>query len=363
MTATINTSALSIESIKRDGDTQYRVNMDNEQVAGLADLIERGVKWKTPIQVASFDGQLFLTDGFHRVMAYLSLGISELPEGSCEIVECSSINEVTMLAMRANAAHGNKNSVEDRLLMVNKLLQMDKDRFMKNAFMVDINEVMDALQIAKMQARLVVDPKNAELKEKRNAAILELHNGGKSFREIDRALGLGNGTARGHVEKNVTVTKISTPESSSTSVPTANTEDRSDTRRDADAYFEEALGSITEFDSVDEDDTGCPFSLSEDWNETPDFNICAVTGLEETQATNSKPTDYDRVQTAKVSPVKLQEDYMDLCDKIDNLCAHLSVVKNDPMKGLTVARSLVEAFDSKQTMVNIAAQAGISLPE
>ncbi|MFU1553361.1 helix-turn-helix domain-containing protein [Aeromonas sp. A04] len=67
---------------------------------------------------------------------------------------------------------------------------------------------------------------------------MELHNEGKSFREIDKALGLGNDTARKFITtnslpKNALGAKIGTPESSTSAVPMASTEDRSETREDA----------------------------------------------------------------------------------------------------------------------------------
>lgn len=79
---------------------------------------------------------------------------------------------------------------------------------------------------------------SVQLKEKRDAAILELHKEGKSFREIDKALGLGNDTARKFITaneppKNVSVTNFGTPEVSTSAVPMASTEDRSETREDA----------------------------------------------------------------------------------------------------------------------------------
>lgn len=70
------------------------------------------------------------------------------------------------------------------------------------------------------------------------AAILEKHKEGKSFREIDKALGLGNDTARKFITaneppKNVSVTNFGTPEAPTSAVPMTSTEDRSDTREDA----------------------------------------------------------------------------------------------------------------------------------
>lgn len=188
------TSALNIASINRTSDTQFRTEMSKEQVEGLTDLIERGVQWKTPIQVARVDGVLFLTDGFHRVEAYEAAGYAEIPAGQYEIVECETMNEVIMLSMRANAAHGNKNTTADRVRMVDKLIEMDEKRFMKNPFLVNIDEVMAALQLTKKQARLAVDPKNSELKSKRWVAIVKRYKQGMSGNAIAKELQIGQST-------------------------------------------------------------------------------------------------------------------------------------------------------------------------
>ena len=37
--------------------------------------------------------------------------------------------KMIMLSMRANAAHGHKNTTADRVRMVDKLIQMDEKRF------------------------------------------------------------------------------------------------------------------------------------------------------------------------------------------------------------------------------------------
>lgn len=188
------TSALNIASINRTSDTQFRTEISKEQVEGLTDLIERGVQWKTPIQVARVDGVLFLTDGFHRVEAYEAAGYAEIPAGQYEIVECETMNEVIMLSMRANAAHGNKNTTADRVRMVDKLIQMDEKRFMKNPFLVNIDEVMAALQLTKKQARLAVDPINSELKSKRWVAIVKRYKQGMSGNAIAKELQIGQST-------------------------------------------------------------------------------------------------------------------------------------------------------------------------
>ena len=351
----MTTSALNIASIKRNAGTQFRTDMCSEQVEGLTDLIERGVQWKTPIQVARFDGVLFLTDGFHRVEAYEAAGYSEIPAGQYEVVECDTMNDVILLAMRANAAHGKHNSTEDRVLMMNKLIQMDEKRFMKNAFMVDTDEVMAALQITKKQARYAVDPKNAELKEKRNAAIMELHKEGKSLREIDRALGLGDGTARkfldnSEVRKNALGAKILTPESPTSTVPMASTEDRADTRASS-SFVNEQLEELLGPDYLDTDGNAA-YSLTDDEADAPAarFDVLAATGYGEDLCQYTKPskpaTEYEQVEAAKANPVKLQEEWMELCDEEEALKAKLA-----------------EIIQRKSQVRRIATQSGVALPE
>lgn len=352
----MTTSALNIASIKRNAGTQFRTDMCSEQVEGLTDLIERGVQWKTPIQVARFDGVLFLTDGFHRVEAYESAGYAEIPAGQYEVVECDTMNDVILLAMRANAAHGKHNSTDDRVLMMNKLIQMDEARFMKNAFMVDTDEVMAALQITKKQARYAVDPKNAELKEKRNAAILELHKEGKSANAIDKALGLSKDLARSVLKElcgspeNALGAKTGTPEPSTSAVPMASTEDRSETREDARSFIDEQLDALLDPGYIDMGDA--PFSLTDDEADAPAarFDVLAATGYGEDLCQYTKPskpaTEYEQVEAAKANPVKLQEEWMELCDEEETLKAKLA-----------------EIIQRKSQVRRIATQSGIALPE
>lgn len=351
----MTTSALNIASIKRNAGTQFRTDMCSEQVEGLTDLIERGVQWKTPIQVARFDGVLFLTDGFHRVEAYEAAGYAEIPAGQYEVVECDTMNDVILLAMRANAAHGKHNSTEDRVLMMNKLIQMDEARFMKNPFMVDTDEVMAALQITKKQARYAVDPKNAELKEKRNAAILELHKEGKSAYAIAKALGTSEDTTRRTI---VELTTRKMPqgqnegihEVSTSTVPMASTEDRSETREDARSFIDEQLDALLDPGYIDMGDA--PFSLTDDEADAPAarFDVLAATGYGEDLCQYTKPskpaTEYEQVEAAKANPVKLQEEWMELCDEEEALKAKLA-----------------EIIQRKSQVRRIATQSGVALPE
>ncbi|WP_434470837.1 helix-turn-helix domain-containing protein [Aeromonas veronii] len=75
-----------------------------------------------------------------------------------------------------------------------------------------------------------------QLKEKRDAAILEKHKEGMSARKIADLFQMTNVTVSNVINealKNADSAKLNTPESSASAVPMANTEDRSDTREDA----------------------------------------------------------------------------------------------------------------------------------
>ncbi|MFQ1783463.1 helix-turn-helix domain-containing protein [Aeromonas veronii] len=75
-----------------------------------------------------------------------------------------------------------------------------------------------------------------QLKEKRDAAILEKHKEGMSNNAIAKMFNMTRQTVdnvvRDHA-KNAESAKFASPESSTSAVPMASTEDRSDTREDA----------------------------------------------------------------------------------------------------------------------------------
>ncbi len=340
-------TAFNITTLKLTSDTQFRTQMCDSQVSGLQDLIERNVKWKTPIQIASYDGINYLTDGFHRVKAYTLSGIFEIPEGQYEVLTCESMDEVIMLSMRANAAHGNQNSVEDRVLMMNKLIQMDEKRFMKNAFKVNTEEVMAALQITKKQARAAVDPKNAELTERRDAAVVELHKGGKSNKEINKALGVHMDTIATIVggSKNAVGAKLD-PQAPSV-LPQVNTQPRPDTRIDADEFVDDFLSEYDDFITLAEDET--------ESEPAPTFDLKAATGFgddianytKRDKAEDAAPWDAPEVTA---TPVDLQDAWLALLEEEEAATA----AYNAKMADIAARKAPVkQQADAK----------GISLPE
>lgn len=97
---------------------------------------------------------------------------------------------------------------------------------------------------------------SVQLKEKRDAAILEKHKEGMSGRKIAELFKMGQRTVAdiiAAVSENADSVKPLTPEVSTSAVPMASTEDRADTREDARSFIgaslrKMALGQISKSD-------------------------------------------------------------------------------------------------------------------
>ncbi|MND76606.1 hypothetical protein D3C80_682540 [compost metagenome] len=180
-------------------------------------------------------------------------------------------SDVYRLIMRANAAHGQQNSTEDRVLMMNKLIQMDEKRFMNGPWEVAVKEVADALQITRDQARTACGPKNDELKARKEAAVLELHKDGKSNTAIGAALGFGASTVRKILERLGGVQTGEYTLDTPSVLPQVNTQPRPDTRVDADEFVDDFLSEYDDYISLSEDETeSAP---------APTFDLKAATGF------------------------------------------------------------------------------------
>lgn len=86
-----------------------------------------------------------------------------------------------------------------------------------------------------------------QLKEKRDAAILEKHKEGMSARKIAELFKMDNATvsrALKELLQNPESGKCNTPEVSTSAVPMANTDDRSETREDARSFIDEQLDAL-----------------------------------------------------------------------------------------------------------------------
>lgn len=86
-----------------------------------------------------------------------------------------------------------------------------------------------------------------QLKEKRNAAILEKHKEGMSNNAIAKMFNMNRQTVDNLIRdlaKNPESGKFASPEDTTSTVPMASTEDRSETREDARSFIDEQLDAL-----------------------------------------------------------------------------------------------------------------------
>jgi DNA-binding NarL/FixJ family response regulator len=337
----MTTSAIEITSIIRSAGTQFRANMNDDNVEDMMDLIERGITFKTKIRLAELDGRLYLTDGFHRIEAYRRLDILEIPSDQCVIVPASSIEEVRVMAMGANVQHGKGTTEADYFIIIKKMMELEGGKYMKNAFEPDIKLIAESIGAAVTAVRRgYSDYKGAkdnphpslsqQCKERRDAAILESHKEGMSDNAIAKLFKMTQSTVtriRGELMQNAESAKCITPETSTSTVPMASTEDRFGTRASS-SFVNEQLEELLGPDYLDMDGNAA-FSLSEDEADAPAarFDVLAATGYGEYLCQYTKPSqpanEFEQVEYDKANPVKLQEEWMVSCDKIAELKAML----------------------------------------
>lgn len=105
----MKTKSLKIEAIRIDGDTQPRVELDQDLVAEYADLYEAKVELP-PLEVV-FDGSdHWLVDGFHRRWGAAKAGVTSL---KCNIT-LGSLDEARWRSYAANQTHGKRRTNEDK---------------------------------------------------------------------------------------------------------------------------------------------------------------------------------------------------------------------------------------------------------
>ncbi|WP_429185258.1 hypothetical protein [Aeromonas veronii] len=247
---------LAINKIDTTAGTQYRVATDKEVIEDMEDLIERGVTFKTPMKIALFEGHYYLVDGFHRYAAYMNKQVPEVPAGQWECIEVSTFEEIRLLAMGANVAHGKSNTKADYYYIIKKLMELKSDKYMKNVFEPDIDKIADALGAPKPSVKRGYSnyfgtDKNSHPSiyqvciEKRNAAIMQEHEAGTSDGEIAKLFKMSQQTVsriRAQLTHPAQKAKCVTPNETLT-IETLQTSTPDETKiEDAGSY----LSSITE---------------------------------------------------------------------------------------------------------------------
>lgn len=362
----MTTSAIKIASIIRFADTQFRANMDDDNVVAMMDLIERGISFKTKIRLAQIEDRIYLTDGFHRLEAYERLRITEIPADQYEVVPASSLEEVRIMAMGANVAHGKGTTEADYYIIIKKMMGLGDGKYMKNVFEADIKKIAETLGAPRPRVNAGYSDYfpnggpslSQQCKERRDAAIMEKHKQGLTAYAIAKLFKIKKqdtvqaviDKATGDYSKNAESAKMEYPEVSTSTVPMASTEDSTGTRASS-SFVNEQLEELLGPDYLDMDGNAA-FSLSEDEADAPAarFDVLAATGYGEDLCLHTKPskptTEYERVEAGKANPVKLKEKWMTLCDEEGALKAKLA-----------------EIVQRKSQVRRIATQCGVALPE
>jgi ParB-like chromosome segregation protein Spo0J len=110
--------ALGINLIQRDGGTQPRAKIHPLTVVEYAQDLEAGANFP-PVVVFDDGTNYWLADGYHRVEAALSIGLTQI----VAIVRHGTKREAVLYSVGANAKHGLRRSQADKRRSVMLLLE------------------------------------------------------------------------------------------------------------------------------------------------------------------------------------------------------------------------------------------------
>jgi len=120
ITNNLNTLSVPINEIRIDGNTQYRMVIDQPTVYNYRDAIKHDDE--LPLIDVIYDGKdYWLTDGFHRYHAFKLLGIKEIR------VNCRNgcLRDAQIEALKANCQHGKPLTNDDKRNKVKMALKID----------------------------------------------------------------------------------------------------------------------------------------------------------------------------------------------------------------------------------------------
>ncbi len=116
----MKTQVLPVELPRIDGDTQSRIEINEDTVSDYADIISAaGTEWPFPPLDVFFDGtDHFVADGFHRLLGALRTKRGSLP---CRVHKGTAA-DARIFGMTANDKHGLRMSPADKRACVEWLL-------------------------------------------------------------------------------------------------------------------------------------------------------------------------------------------------------------------------------------------------
>lgn len=287
---------------------QYRCETSEATVEDMMCLIGRGILFNTPIRLARYTDEegapwLALVDGHHRVKAFERLDIMDIPAHHFSIVDVDSLQEASLLAAGANVKHGKGNTHADYYEIIKSLMDHAyRGKYRKNAFEPDIKKIAEAIGAPKSAVSrgynnycgTEQDPHpslSVQCKEMRDRAIINNHREGMNNSEIAKRWSIScPKTVADVIAKAVESGEIEPrrPVARAVVLPLANTEDRSDTRVDADAFVDDFLSEYDDY-----------ISLADDKDEAepkPRFDLKAATGFGDDIAKYTKPAKKDKRQ-------------------------------------------------------------------
>ena len=148
-------STLPLVSLRRDGGTQVRAEMNRETVDAYAEALAEGVTF--PPVVVFFDGKdHWLADGFHRVLAHEKAGLTDILAD----VRDGSKRDALLFAVGANATHGLARTNKDKRRAVEILLR-DEEWAGKSDSWIAERAAVDHKTVTRVRADLGI-PKSAE---------------------------------------------------------------------------------------------------------------------------------------------------------------------------------------------------------
>ncbi len=110
--------SINIKSIRIDGGTQSRVEINNEIVSEYATLIKAGTEFP-PVVVFSDGTDHWLADGFHRFHAHNTAGKASIAAD----IRTGTARDAVLFSLGANSDHGIQRTAADKRKAVTTMLQ------------------------------------------------------------------------------------------------------------------------------------------------------------------------------------------------------------------------------------------------